>query len=104
MCISDSNVERWCEDHFLSLSALQTADAIRSELTEILKRLELPVSLPDFGSKSNSLNIKHALLAGFFMQVRIYRNHIQNKTFENCNILLCFVLEQLSNVQRSESV
>uniref|UniRef100_A0A672RAN1 RNA helicase n=1 Tax=Sinocyclocheilus grahami TaxID=75366 RepID=A0A672RAN1_SINGR len=63
------NVERWCEDHFLSLSALQTADAIRSELTEILKRLELPVSLPAFGSKSNSLNIKHALLAGFFMQV-----------------------------------
>uniref|UniRef100_A0A9J7ZTA7 DEAH-box helicase 32 (putative) n=1 Tax=Cyprinus carpio carpio TaxID=630221 RepID=A0A9J7ZTA7_CYPCA len=64
-----SNVERWCEDHFLSLSALQTADAIRSELTEILKRLELPVSLPAFGSKSNSLNIKRALLAGFFMQV-----------------------------------
>uniref|UniRef100_A0A671NCZ8 Putative pre-mRNA-splicing factor ATP-dependent RNA helicase DHX32 n=1 Tax=Sinocyclocheilus anshuiensis TaxID=1608454 RepID=A0A671NCZ8_9TELE len=64
-----SNVERWCEDHFLCLSALQTADAIRSELTEILKRLELPVSLPAFGSKSNSLNIKHALLAGFFMQV-----------------------------------
>uniref|UniRef100_A0A8C1P367 RNA helicase n=1 Tax=Cyprinus carpio TaxID=7962 RepID=A0A8C1P367_CYPCA len=55
--------------HFLSLSALQTADAIRSELTEILKRLELPVSLPAFGSKSNSLNIKRALLAGFFMQV-----------------------------------
>uniref|UniRef100_A0A673LNK2 Putative pre-mRNA-splicing factor ATP-dependent RNA helicase DHX32 n=1 Tax=Sinocyclocheilus rhinocerous TaxID=307959 RepID=A0A673LNK2_9TELE len=66
---SYSNVEQWCEDHFLSLSALQTADAIRSELTEILKRLELPVSLPAFGSKSNSLNIKHALLAGFFMQV-----------------------------------
>uniref|UniRef100_A0A8C1XXY9 RNA helicase n=1 Tax=Cyprinus carpio TaxID=7962 RepID=A0A8C1XXY9_CYPCA len=64
-----SNVERWCEDHFLSLSALQTADAICSELTEILKRLELPVSLPAFGSKSNSLNIKRALLAGFFMQV-----------------------------------
>ncbi len=102
MCISDSNVERWCEDHFLSLSALQTVDAIRSELTEILKRLELPVSLPAFGSKSNSLNIKHALLAGFFMQVWIYRNHIQNKTFENCK--MCFVLEQLSNVQRSESV
>ncbi|KAI2654463.1 hypothetical protein H4Q32_011190 [Labeo rohita] len=64
-----SNVERWCEDHFLSLSALQTADAIRSELKEILKRLELPVSLPAFGSKSNTLNIKRALLSGFFMQV-----------------------------------
>ncbi|XP_067224199.1 putative pre-mRNA-splicing factor ATP-dependent RNA helicase DHX32 [Chanodichthys erythropterus] len=64
-----SSVEQWCEDHFLSLAALQTADAIRSELTEILNRIELPVSLPDFGSKSNSLNIRRALLAGFFMQV-----------------------------------
>jgi len=64
-------VEQWCEDHFLSLAALQTADAIRFELTEILKRIELPVSLPAFGSKNNNLNIKRALLAGFFMQVWI---------------------------------
>lgn len=64
-------MERWCEEHFLSLNALQTADAIRSELTEILKRIELPVSLPAFGSKSNIVNIKRALLAGFFMQVEI---------------------------------
>ncbi|XP_073725761.1 putative pre-mRNA-splicing factor ATP-dependent RNA helicase DHX32 [Misgurnus anguillicaudatus] len=66
---SYSNVERWCEEHFLSLAALQTADVIRSELTDILKRIELPVSLPAFGSKSNCMNIKRALLAGFFMQV-----------------------------------
>ncbi|XP_056623478.1 putative pre-mRNA-splicing factor ATP-dependent RNA helicase DHX32 [Triplophysa dalaica] len=64
-----SNAERWCEEHFLTLNALQTADAIRSELTDILKRIELPVSLPAFGSKSNIVNIKRALLAGFFMQV-----------------------------------
>lgn len=66
---SYSKVEQWCDEHFLSLAALQTADAIRSELTEILKRLELPVSLPAFGSRSNSLNVRRALLAGFFMQV-----------------------------------
>ncbi|KAA0711275.1 putative pre-mRNA-splicing factor ATP-dependent RNA helicase DHX32 [Triplophysa tibetana] len=66
-----SNVERWCEEHFLSLNALQTADAIRSELTDILKRIELPVSLPAFGSKSNIVNIKRALLAGFFMQFNL---------------------------------
>ncbi|TRZ01347.1 hypothetical protein DNTS_031869 [Danionella cerebrum] len=43
-----SRVEPWCEENFLSLAALQTADMIRSELTEILKRLELPISLPAF--------------------------------------------------------
>ncbi|XP_019903110.1 putative pre-mRNA-splicing factor ATP-dependent RNA helicase DHX32 isoform X2 [Esox lucius] len=63
------SVEKWCQDYFLSLSALQTADAIRSELTDILRRIELPVSMPSFGSKGNTLNIKRALLAGFFMQV-----------------------------------
>ncbi|XP_060735163.1 putative pre-mRNA-splicing factor ATP-dependent RNA helicase DHX32 [Tachysurus vachellii] len=63
------STERWCNEHFLSLSALQMADAVRTELTEILKRLELPVSSPAFGSKTNFMNIKKALLAGFFMQV-----------------------------------
>lgn len=66
----DRSTERWCNEHFLSLSALQMADAVRTELTEILKRLELPVSSPAFGSKTNVMNIKKALLAGFFMQVQ----------------------------------
>ncbi|XP_058254591.1 putative pre-mRNA-splicing factor ATP-dependent RNA helicase DHX32 [Hemibagrus wyckioides] len=66
---SHCSTERWCDEHFLSLSALQMADVVRTELTEILKRLELPLSSPAFGSKTNILNIKMALLAGFFMQV-----------------------------------
>ncbi|XP_076834942.1 putative pre-mRNA-splicing factor ATP-dependent RNA helicase DHX32 [Brachyhypopomus gauderio] len=66
---SRSSLAQWCADHYLSLAALQTADAIRAELAEILRRIELPVSSPAFGSKTNTLNIKQALLAGFFMQV-----------------------------------
>ncbi|KAG7463072.1 hypothetical protein MATL_G00191530 [Megalops atlanticus] len=65
---SCSSLERWCQEHSLSYPALQMADAIRSELTDILRRLELPVSEPAFGTKSNTLNIQRALLAGFFMQ------------------------------------
>ncbi|XP_035260473.1 DEAD/H (Asp-Glu-Ala-Asp/His) box polypeptide 32a [Anguilla anguilla] len=63
------SLEKWCQDYFLSYSALQTADAIRSELTDILRRLELPISEPAFGTKANTLNIKRALLAGYFMQI-----------------------------------
>ncbi|XP_046885171.1 putative pre-mRNA-splicing factor ATP-dependent RNA helicase DHX32 [Hypomesus transpacificus] len=62
-------VEKWCQDLYLSLPALQTADALRSELMATLRRIELPVSMPAFGSRINTLNIKKALLAGFFMQV-----------------------------------
>ncbi|XP_065128334.2 DEAD/H (Asp-Glu-Ala-Asp/His) box polypeptide 32a [Paramisgurnus dabryanus] len=61
--------EKWCQNYFLCCAALQTADAIRAELTDILKRLELPISDPSFGTKTNAVNIKRALLAGYFMQI-----------------------------------
>lgn len=61
--------EQWCEEYFLCCAALQTADAIRAQLTDILKRIELPISEPAFGTKTNALNIKRALLAGYFMQI-----------------------------------
>ncbi|XP_060237318.1 putative pre-mRNA-splicing factor ATP-dependent RNA helicase DHX32 isoform X2 [Meriones unguiculatus] len=62
-------VEKWCQDHFLSCSALRMADVIRAELLEIIKRIELPYAEPAFGSKENSLNIRKALLSGYFMQI-----------------------------------
>lgn len=49
------------------------ADVIRAELLEIIKRIELPYAEPAFGSRENTLNIKKALLSGYFMQVRMDR-------------------------------
>uniref|UniRef100_A0A8B9KA48 DEAH (Asp-Glu-Ala-His) box polypeptide 32a n=1 Tax=Astyanax mexicanus TaxID=7994 RepID=A0A8B9KA48_ASTMX len=66
---STNNPEKWCQDFFLCCSALRAADAVRDELTDILRRLELPLSEPAFGTKTNTLNIKRALLSGYFMQV-----------------------------------
>ncbi|KAM4715715.1 DEAD/H (Asp-Glu-Ala-Asp/His) box polypeptide 32a isoform 2-T2 [Anableps anableps] len=63
------NVKTWCQDYFLDHSALKIADAIRSELTGTLNRIELPISEPSFGTKTNTNDIKRALLAGFFMQI-----------------------------------
>ncbi|CAL1577617.1 unnamed protein product [Knipowitschia caucasica] len=63
------SVERWCQDSFLDHGALVTAEVLCSQLMDTLKRIELPVSLPAFGSRNNTVNIKRALLAGFFMQV-----------------------------------
>ncbi|KAK1333381.1 hypothetical protein QTO34_005764 [Cnephaeus nilssonii] len=47
----------------------KTADAIRAELVETVRRIELPYAEPAFGSRENTLNIKKALLSGFFMQI-----------------------------------
>ncbi|XP_011841823.1 PREDICTED: putative pre-mRNA-splicing factor ATP-dependent RNA helicase DHX32 [Mandrillus leucophaeus] len=66
---SEYCVEKWCHDYFLNCSALRMADVIRAELLEIIKRIELPYAEPAFGSKENCLNIKKALLSGYFMQI-----------------------------------
>ncbi|NXV79275.1 DQX1 helicase, partial [Atlantisia rogersi] len=63
------STEKWCRDYFLSCSALRMAGIIRAELGEIMKRLELPISEPDFGSKENTLSIKKSLLSGYFMHI-----------------------------------
>ncbi|XP_059954400.1 putative pre-mRNA-splicing factor ATP-dependent RNA helicase DHX32 isoform X2 [Mesoplodon densirostris] len=63
------SVEKWCHDNFLNCSALRMADVIRAELLEIIKRIELPYTEPAFGSKENTLNIRKALLSGYFMQI-----------------------------------
>ncbi|XP_061220076.1 putative pre-mRNA-splicing factor ATP-dependent RNA helicase DHX32 isoform X2 [Neopsephotus bourkii] len=63
------STEKWCRDYFLSSSALRMAEIIRAELVEIMKRIELPISEPDFGSKANILNIKKSLLSGYFMHI-----------------------------------
>ncbi|KAL2302698.1 hypothetical protein Nmel_010141 [Mimus melanotis] len=63
------SIEKWCRDYFLSCSALSMAEMIRAELVEIMKRIELPISEPDFGSEENLLSIKKALLSGYFMHI-----------------------------------
>lgn len=67
--VPDSSPEKWCQNNSLVYSSLKTAEAVRSELTDTLNRLELPISEASFGTKTNTQNIKRALLAGFFMQV-----------------------------------
>ncbi|XP_057590144.1 putative pre-mRNA-splicing factor ATP-dependent RNA helicase DHX32 isoform X3 [Hippopotamus amphibius kiboko] len=66
---SEHCVEKWCHDYFLNCSALRMADVIRAELLEIIKRIELPYTEPAFGSKENTLNLRKALLSGYFMQI-----------------------------------
>ncbi|XP_069467593.1 putative pre-mRNA-splicing factor ATP-dependent RNA helicase DHX32 [Ambystoma mexicanum] len=66
---TDCDLERWCRDYFLNCWALDMADVIKAELLEIMRRIELPVSKAAFGSEDNTLNIKKALLSGYFMQI-----------------------------------
>lgn len=53
----------------MSEAALRLADGVRAELLEVMQRIELPVSPPAFGTESNIIRLKQALLSGFFLKV-----------------------------------
>uniref|UniRef100_A0ACB8E9N2 Uncharacterized protein n=1 Tax=Sphaerodactylus townsendi TaxID=933632 RepID=A0ACB8E9N2_9SAUR len=61
--------ESWCRKHGVSEAALQQARAVRTELLEVMERIELPVSPPAFGTEGNVLRVKQALISGFFLKV-----------------------------------
>lgn len=67
--IEHNQDEAWCITNFVSHAALRLAVVIRTELLEVMQRIELPVSPPAFGCQDNCTNIKRALISGFFLKV-----------------------------------
>nr|XP_048702523.1 ATP-dependent RNA helicase DQX1 isoform X2 [Caretta caretta] len=61
--------EGWCRQHGVSSSGLRLAGVVRAELLEVMQRIELPVSPPAFGTDDNVLNLKRALISGYFLKV-----------------------------------
>ncbi|KAL7376386.1 hypothetical protein ABVT39_006934 [Epinephelus coioides] len=66
--IEHNQDEAWCTTNFLSHASLRLAVVIRTELLEVMQRIELPVSPPAFGCQDNCTNIKRALISGFFLK------------------------------------
>ncbi|XP_074721404.1 ATP-dependent RNA helicase DQX1 [Strix uralensis] len=61
--------EGWCRKHAVSGDALRLAGVVRAELLDVMRRIELPVSPPAFGTDANALNIQRALISGYFLKV-----------------------------------
>lgn len=59
----------WCYQNFLNARALRSADNVRSQLARLCNRLGVQLVSTDFNSKEYYINIRKALVAGFFMQV-----------------------------------
>ncbi|KAK2558556.1 ATP-dependent RNA helicase DHX15 [Acropora cervicornis] len=60
---------QWCYDNFIQHRSLKSADNVRDQLTRIMDRFNLARRSTDFNSRDYYLNIRKALVAGFFMQV-----------------------------------
>ncbi|KAK7846186.1 probable pre-mRNA-splicing factor ATP-dependent RNA helicase DEAH2 isoform X1 [Quercus suber] len=59
----------WCYENFVNQRALKAADNVRQQLVRIMARFNLRLCSTDFNSRDYYINIRKAMLAGYFMQV-----------------------------------
>uniref|UniRef100_A0A1B0G6Z8 RNA helicase n=1 Tax=Glossina morsitans morsitans TaxID=37546 RepID=A0A1B0G6Z8_GLOMM len=59
----------WCYENFINFRSLKSADNVREQLARIMDRFNLKRSSTEFTSKDYYVNIRKALVQGFFMQV-----------------------------------
>ncbi|ESO90300.1 hypothetical protein LOTGIDRAFT_206726 [Lottia gigantea] len=60
---------QWCFDNFVNYRSLKSADNVRQQLARIMDRFSLRRASTDFNSRDYYINIRKALVSGFFMQV-----------------------------------
>lgn len=65
----ESVLKSWCWDNFLDFRALKNCDNVRTQLERLMKRQGLAVIAGDFASPNYYVNIRKAIVSGFYMQV-----------------------------------
>ncbi|KAG5543565.1 hypothetical protein RHGRI_016341 [Rhododendron griersonianum] len=59
----------WCYENFINPRAMKAADNVREQLVRIMVRYNLKLCSTDFNSCDYYIDIRKAMLAGYFMQV-----------------------------------
>jgi pre-mRNA-splicing factor ATP-dependent RNA helicase DHX15/PRP43 len=73
--------KKWCHEHFLSFRHLSSADNVRKQLLNIMESHGLELMSTPFNDKNYYVNIRRALLSGFFMQVAM-RESTNSKVYK----------------------
>lgn len=68
-CFVTDEDPSWCYENFVNQRALKSADNVRQQLVRIMSRFTLKLCSTDFNSRDYYVNIRKAMLAGYFMQV-----------------------------------
>lgn len=61
---------QWCYENFVNFRSLKSADNVRQQLSRIMDRFNLKRTSTEFTSKDYYVNIRKALISGYFMQVK----------------------------------
>lgn len=75
------DAKKWCHEHFLSYRHLTSADNVRKQLLNIMSTHGLELMSTPFSDKNYYVNIRRALLTGFFMQVAM-RESTNSKVYK----------------------
>ena len=75
------DAKKWCHEHFLSYRHLSSADNVRKQLLNIMESHGLELMSTPFNDKNYYVNIRRALLSGFFMQVAM-RESTNSKVYK----------------------
>lgn len=67
--LPDLEDPHWCYEHFVNYRSLKSGDNVRHQLSRIMDRFNLKRTSTEFSSKDYYINIRKALVNGFFMQV-----------------------------------
>ena len=67
---ADKEDPQWCYDNFVSYRSVKLADGVRDQLSRIMDRFGLRRTSTEFTSRDYYVNIRKALITGFFSQVR----------------------------------
>ena len=59
---------KWCYENFVNFRSLKSADNVRQQLSRLMDRFNLPKVSTPFDSRLYYINIRKALVAGFYMQ------------------------------------
>ena len=87
--VSDHEDPQWCYDNFINFRSLKSADNVRQQLARIMDRFNLKRQSTDFTSRDYYINIRKALVAGYFMQVSPYAFRVRVKYFSILKLSMC---------------
>lgn len=74
----------WCYDNFLNQRSLKSADNVRTQLVRIMQRLGISLNSTEFTSKNYYVNIRKALVSGYFMHVA----HLERSGTSRCAFII----------------
>lgn len=83
-----NNKKQWCFDNFLNYRNLNYAKEVRTQLAEICRKCEIPIS----SCGNNMDQVRKCLLTGLFMNVaELYRSSLNEKHYITVSFFCLFI-------------